>query len=111
MTGLREKFGQNPKLLKYLGDMQHLTLGEASRDLKWGIGFSLEDPKALDPSKWLPSGNLLSRSLTRIQDELVQNSHNLSLLPRDRHTQKVPRTRLQENNQEIKLQMKTNPQH
>lgn len=78
--GLRGKFSQNSTLLKYLGDTHQLRLGEASRDPKWGIGMSLEDKEALDPAKWLPSGNLLGRALTKIRDEFFKTTihHNLS---------------------------------
>lgn len=68
--GLREKFKQNPKLLKYLSDTQQLQLGEASRDPKWGIGMSLDDEQVLDTSKWLPNGNLLGRTLSKVRNEL-----------------------------------------
>lgn len=72
LQGLREKFGQNPRLLQYLKDTQHLTLGEASRDPKWAVGMSLEDEDVLDVSKWLPTGNLLGRTLTRVRTEFLQ---------------------------------------
>lgn len=68
-VSLREKFRQNPNLLKYLKDTQGLQLGEASRDPTWAIGMALEDDQVLDMSKWLPSGNLLGRTLTRVRDE------------------------------------------
>lgn len=73
LLGLREKFKQNPKLLKYLGDTKPLTLGEASKDPKWGIGFSLEEKEVLDTSKWIPTGNLLGCILMRVRGEFFEN--------------------------------------
>lgn len=69
--GLREKFKQNPKLLQYLQDTRNLELGEASKDPKWGIGMSLDEAEVLDSSKWLSSGNLLGRTLSKIRHELI----------------------------------------
>lgn len=86
LVGLRGKFGQNPNLLKFLLDTQNLKLGEASQDPRWGIGFSLDDPTALDPDKWLPTGNLLGRTLSRVREEFAkqaQTQASTSDQPRD----------------------------
>lgn len=72
MQGLRQKFKQNQNLLKYLKNTQQLKLGEASRDPKWGIGLSLDDPDVLDDTKWTSTGNLLGRSLTKIRQEFLK---------------------------------------
>lgn len=80
IRGLREKFRQNNHMLQYLGDTQHLLLGEASRDPKWGIGMSLEDKDVLDSNKWLPTGNLLGRSLSRVRSEFLQEAASFAAL-------------------------------
>lgn len=68
--GIREKFGQQPYLADLLRDTRHLTLGEASRDPAWGIGFTFEDQHVLEVQKWNEQGNLLGKILMRIRDEL-----------------------------------------
>lgn len=72
MQGLRQKFKQNDALLNYLKNTQQLELGEASRDPKWGIGMSLDDPDVLDTAKWATTGNLLGRALTKIRQEFLK---------------------------------------
>lgn len=72
LQGLRAKFGQNPDLKSFLVDTDHLMLGEASRDERWGIGMTLDDQQVLDITKWNPTGNLLGRALMKIREELTQ---------------------------------------
>lgn len=71
-AGLRQKFNQNEALCKILVDTQNLTLGEASKDPRWGIGMSLEDATVLDTTKWLTTGNLLGRILSKVREEVSQ---------------------------------------
>lgn len=71
LEGLRAKFYQNPHLGDYLCSTNHLTLGEASKNPRWGIGIGIDNPQALDHSKWLPAGNLLGRALMMIREELL----------------------------------------
>lgn len=71
MEGLRAKFSQNKLLADKLCNTFPLVLGEASKNERWGIGMDLNDPNVLDQEKWLPSGNLLGRSLMEVRQELL----------------------------------------
>lgn len=70
LEGLRAKFSQNAHLLSFLKNTKSLQIGEASRDVRWGIGLELNDPAVLDISKWNSSGNLLGKCLMKVRDEL-----------------------------------------
>lgn len=70
LMGLRAKFHQNLHLANSLRDTSGRRLGEASKNPCWGIGLTLEDPQALDTSKWNEAGNLLGRSLMQIRTEI-----------------------------------------
>lgn len=74
ITGLREKFRQNQPLADLLKDTNNLRLGEASKNPTWGIGFTLDDPQALDTTQWNESGNLLGRLLMQVRTELLQTN-------------------------------------
>lgn len=65
--GLTAKFSQNPELAQFLVDTFLKALGEASLNKRWGIGLPLNNPEALDPSKWVEGGNLLGRKLTQVR--------------------------------------------
>lgn len=71
IRGLRAKFEQNKHLAELLMDTRQITLGEASKDPCWGVGFTLDQPQILDNSNWNASGNLLGRALMRVRSELV----------------------------------------
>lgn len=71
LTGLRAKFKQNQHLADSLKDTSGLRLGEASKNSCWGIGFTLEDPQALDTSQWNETGNLLGNSLMQVRTEIT----------------------------------------
>lgn len=71
IIGLRAKFGQNKHLADLLRDTRQLTLGEASKDPSWGIGFTLEDHEVLNVQRWNTQGNLLGRALMQIRTELI----------------------------------------
>ena len=69
-TGNRLKFTQNPALLERLLATGTTKLVESSpTDRIWGIGLTMEDPRALDETKWLGE-NLLGKALTELRDEL-----------------------------------------
>lgn len=70
IEGLKEKFSQNNHLLSFLHDTQHLQIGEASSDPRWGIGLQLTDHNVLDTAQWNPTGNLLGKCLMKVRDEL-----------------------------------------
>lgn len=71
IEAIRAKFTQNPKLAEALCKTKDLQLGEASKDIIWGIGMDLENPEVLSVEKWSPNGNLLGRSLMDIREELL----------------------------------------
>ena len=53
VDGLREKFLQNPTMLKELMETGTRVIAEASPvDKVWGIGLAEDDPNAEDQSKW-----------------------------------------------------------
>lgn len=68
--GLRAKFSQNLHLRSFLINTNQLLLGEASKDPRWGVGMSLDNPEILNSSLWIPGGNLLGRCLMKIRAEL-----------------------------------------
>lgn len=79
LEGLQAKFRQHPALGEYLISTAPLTLGEASTNSQWGIGFSLEDTNATDKSKWNKQGNLLGQLLMKVRNQMIgerQNQHN-----------------------------------
>lgn len=65
LPAVTAKFQQNEDLADFLIDTHPLPIGEASKNSIWGIGLSLDDRRALDPSQWLPDGNLLGNTLSR----------------------------------------------
>lgn len=70
-VGCREKFRQNPVLLKALLDTEDRVLVEASPyDRVWGIGLSKDDPRSLDPGKW-QGLNLLGEALMAVRKRLT----------------------------------------
>lgn len=72
--GLRAKFQQNPALARFLCSTHPKALGEASPDKRWGIGFFLSDPNALDTEKWPAEGNVMGKQLSAIRNELLANN-------------------------------------
>lgn len=72
LEGLKAKFSQNILLQDYLCGTKGLTLGEASKNARWGIGMDLSDPEVLDHTKWSQTGNLLGRLLMKVRDECLQ---------------------------------------
>lgn len=73
--GLRAKFQQNPALAHYLCKTHPKVLGEACPDTRWGIGFTLVDPSALDIEKWPARGNVMGRQLSIIRNELLADKN------------------------------------
>lgn len=67
----RAKFEQNEELANFLIETHPLELGEASKNIIWGIGLTLDSIDVLDSSKWNPQGNLLGKTLVRVRDELI----------------------------------------
>lgn len=74
LEGLRAKFMQNPVLGSFLIDTNNLLLGEASKDTRWGIGMTLDDPEVLNSSLWNPEGNLLGQALMKVRGEIPWNT-------------------------------------
>lgn len=68
LKALREKFGQNPDLMKALQKTKPTLLVEASPwDKIWGIGYDQKKALEAGPSKW--GKNLLGKLLTQVRDE------------------------------------------
>lgn len=70
MEALRAKFSQNLSLRSFLIDTNQLLLGEASKDPRWGIGMTLDEPDVLNSALWITGGNLLGRCLMKLRGEL-----------------------------------------
>lgn len=67
---------KNGGLRKFLCDTYPKRLGEASLNLKWGIGMSLTNDDVLDTTKWKEEGNRLGKALEVVREELRQeHSH------------------------------------
>lgn len=65
------KFSQDQQLRQNLLKTKGTTLVEASpQDRLWGIGLGLDDPDALDRSKWR-GVNWLGEVLTRVRDDMI----------------------------------------
>ena len=70
VEGLFEKFNQIPKLKEVLLATGDTIIAEASPyDLVWGIGFTADQPKATDQTKWRGK-NLLGKVLMRVRNEI-----------------------------------------
>lgn len=71
-TGNKAKFAQNAGAARQLLQTEPAMLVEANvRDWIWGVGLALDDPNAIQPSKWRGT-NFLGRILTRVRSELHQ---------------------------------------
>lgn len=66
----REKFKQNPELgEKLLSTGDVVLAADVIDDTLFGIGRSMEDPKAMKPRKWTGQ-NLLGKTIEKIRNEL-----------------------------------------
>jgi hypothetical protein len=85
--GQKERFRQNPHLLKELMKTRGTTLVEAAPyDDFWGIGLRETDPDAKDRTKW-KGKNVLGQMLTEVREELadeILNGHKKRALRRRR---------------------------
>lgn len=71
VKGLHRKFSQNEKHFDQLIATQGKIIVEASPyDRIWGIGLGVDDPRALDESKW-EGLNLLGKACMRVRDLYV----------------------------------------
>lgn len=68
--GVRAKFNQNENLARFLYNTGNLQLGEASRNLRWGVGMDLDNPDVLDFGNWPDTSNLLGKTLMKIRAEI-----------------------------------------
>lgn len=67
------KFSQNHDLRAHMAASGEKMIVEASpEDRVWGIGLAKEDPRALDPSKWLGQ-NLLGIAIMRVRKLFTEN--------------------------------------
>lgn len=68
--GLMAKFSQNKDLKDKLKSTGQAILAEcAVRDLIWGVGLSMKDPRRFDKSKWRGK-NLLGYTLMMVREQL-----------------------------------------
>lgn len=68
--GLLAKFSQNKDLKNKLKATKDAILAECSeKDLIWGVGLSMTDPKRFDKSKWRGK-NLLGYTLMMVREQL-----------------------------------------
>ena len=68
--GLLAKFSQNSNLKKKLKDTGNAILAECTvRDRIWGIGFSMHDPKRMNPKQW-NGQNLLGYALMMVRNKI-----------------------------------------
>ena len=77
--GVKAKFIQNPDIQEILLHTKNALLAEANpRDLVWGIGLDMNDPKAANPNNW-KGDNLLGEVLMEVRNEInkiIDNSTN-----------------------------------
>lgn len=73
VSGLIEKFKQNPEMLKVLLDTGDDEIVEASPfDTVWGIGLTAKDPRSKNKEQWLGQ-NLLGITLMKVRDEICSS--------------------------------------
>jgi ribA/ribD-fused uncharacterized protein len=83
LTGNYQKFAQNKVLRQYLLSTGDAVLAEASPiDKIWGIGLSMDDPKAKDLRSW-NGQNLLGFALMEVRDEIRRVYENVGLTDLD----------------------------
>ena len=68
----REKYRQNPISMSALLVTGNTKIAEASKDGKWGIGFSLFDPDKVQELKW--GHNKLGKVLMELRSEFTRNA-------------------------------------
>lgn len=67
---VREKFKQNPELGEQLVNTGDVVIAaDVIDDTLFGIGRSMEDPKAMKPRKWTGQ-NLLGKSIEKVRNEI-----------------------------------------
>ncbi len=66
---VKGKFTQNVELKEYLLATDNLSLGEASTNMFWGIGSTLNNPQSLDAGTWTGNNNL-GLILMRVRSQL-----------------------------------------
>ena len=69
-AGCWDKFSQNPELKEILLSTLNKTLIEASRDLFWGVGMSLNDKNVLHKESWTGK-NTLGNVLMLVRQRLL----------------------------------------
>lgn len=71
LMGLNYKFTSDPRLKALLLGTRGNLLAECSpRDCIWGIGLSVDDPRAKNPTQWRGT-NLLGQCLMLVRDNLL----------------------------------------
>ena len=69
LPGLKEKFLQNPTLMKMLKTTTPKLLVESLYDKIWGTGIPLKDKNALNENNWCSNG-WLSDMLMKIRENI-----------------------------------------
>ena len=67
---LKNKFAQNEHCRSYLCDTQSKLLGEATKDMTWGTGISLDNPTSTDSANWT-GANLMGKTLMTVRSDFM----------------------------------------
>ena len=68
-TANRCKFAQNPEQKQFLFRTGKKKLVECTADWLWGIGVALNDPNAINLTRWSGDG-IMSEILLTVQEEI-----------------------------------------
>ena len=69
LTANRCKFAQNPELEPFLSKTGKMKLVECTTDQFWGTGVALNDPNAINPTRWSGDG-IMSEILLTVHEEI-----------------------------------------
>lgn len=85
----REKFSQNPHLLKELERTGNRVIAEASPyDIIWGIGLGKDDPRIEDEAQWRGT-NLLGEALMTVRMHLLNMEAHRNFRPVQRNRPRI----------------------
>jgi len=70
------KFSQNEILRNALCETNHKSLGEATSDMFWGVGLTLNDERVLEHELWTGKNNM-GKVLMKVREELKNRGANI----------------------------------